>query len=268
MSEFVNVNDITITSLETIDAFDIMTGAFLFTLDELQNVSIAQTQDKNDITGRQGRKISSLKRNKAVTVSGTNGLVSAGLLEMQTGSAFENKPVSVKWTDYLTVSGNASATNFKAIGTEGNEIEYVYVKNTDGTISERLEQDAEVSEGKFTYNPATKVLSFNDGDYENGTEIVVYYNRKIQANTQENMSDHYSNKCMLYVNGFAEDKCSRVYRVQIFIPKSDFNGEFTLEFGENQSVHAFEAESLAGACGTNGALWTYTLFGADSEDVA
>ena len=32
-----NINDITITSLETINAFDIVTGAFKFTLDELQN---------------------------------------------------------------------------------------------------------------------------------------------------------------------------------------------------------------------------------------
>ena len=46
-----NINDITITSLETINAFDIATGAFKFTLDELQNATIAQTQEKTDITG-------------------------------------------------------------------------------------------------------------------------------------------------------------------------------------------------------------------------
>ena len=38
-----NINDITITSLETINAFDIVTGAYKFTLDELQNATIAQT---------------------------------------------------------------------------------------------------------------------------------------------------------------------------------------------------------------------------------
>ncbi len=41
---------------------------------------------------------------------------------------------------------------------------------------------------------------------------------------------------------------------------------FSFEMGENQTVHAFEAESLAGACGTDGALWTYTIFGANAED--
>ena len=59
-----------------------MTGGYLFTLDELQNATIAQGQEKTDITGRQGRKLSSLKKNKTVTISGNNGIVSGGLLEL------------------------------------------------------------------------------------------------------------------------------------------------------------------------------------------
>ena len=105
------VGDYTITSLETITAFDISTGAYLFTLDELQDATISQTQDKQDITGKQGRKISSLKRNKAVTVSGNNGLVSIGLLAMQTGGEIENKVTEVMWTDYLEVNSNTAATS-------------------------------------------------------------------------------------------------------------------------------------------------------------
>lgn len=263
-----NINDITITSLETINAFDVVTGAYKFTLDELQNATIAQTQERVDITGKQGRKLNSLKRNKAVTISGTNGLVSGGLLELQVGSEFENKTTTVLWTDYLTVNTNAAATTYTAVGTAGNEIESVYVKNTDGTLGKELTQDATVAEGKFTYTPASKALAFNEGEIEDGTEIVVFYMRQIQADVLENMSDKYSGKCALYIDAFAEDKCANVYRIQFYIPKADFNGEFSFEMGENQTVHAFEAESLAGACGTDGALWTYTIFGANAEDVA
>lgn len=43
----INIGDITITSIETITAFDIVTGDFKFTLDELQNATIAQSQEKN-----------------------------------------------------------------------------------------------------------------------------------------------------------------------------------------------------------------------------
>lgn len=262
-----NINDITITSLETITAFDIVTGNYKFTLDELQSASIAQSQESTEITGKAGRKLATLKRNKAVSISGTNGLVSGGLLEMQTGGTFENKATEVLWTDYLTVTGGAAATAYKAVGTTGAEIEALYVKNADGTLGTALEQGDAAAAGVFTYAPATKALAFHT-DVVDGTEIVVYYKRKIQADVLENESDNYSGKCALFVDAMAEDKCSNVYRVQFYIPKADFSGEFSFEMGDNQTVHAFEAEALAGACGAGGALWTYTIFGANATDVA
>lgn len=264
------INDITITSLETITAFDIATGAYRFTLDELQNAKIANTQDKTDVTGKGGRKLNSLKKNKAVVISGTNGLVSGGLLEMQTGSEFkamDNAPI--QWTDYLTITGDSATTSYKAVGTVGNEIENVYIKNEDGTLGDVLTQDAAVAEGKFTYDPTTKKISFVEDKYADGTEIAVFYTRNIKANVLDNISDTYSEKCKLYIDAFGEDKCSgNVYRVQFYIPKADFSGNFDFELGDNQTVHAFEAESLAGSCGSAGTLWTYTVFGANAEDAA
>ena len=262
-----NIMDLAITSLETITAFDIVTGNYKFTLDELQNATIANSQEKVDITGKGGRKLSSLKRNKTVTISGNNGLVSGGLLEMQTGSAFENKATEVLWTDYLTVADGAASTLWKAVGTEGAEIEALYIRNNDGTLGSEFEQGADVAEGVFTYNPETKVLAFGE-DVPAGSEIVVYYKRRIVADVLSNESDVYSGKCALYIDALAEDKCSNVFRVQFFIPKADFSGEFSIELGDNQTVHAFEAEALAGACGAGGNLWTYTVFGADVVDAA
>lgn len=262
-----NINDITITSLETITAFDVVTGNYKFTLDELQNATIAQSQESAEITGKGGRKLSTLKRNKAVTISGTNGLVSGGLLEIQTGSSFENKTTEVLWTDYLTVSNKTATTSWKAVGTEGAEIEALYIKNSDGTLGEPLEQSDTAATGVFTYAPDTKTLTFHT-DVVDGTEIVVYYKRKIQADVLKNESDVYSGKCSLFIDALAEDKCANVYRVQFYVPKADFSGEFSFEMGDNQTVHAFEAESLAGACGAGSSLWTYTVFGANASDVA
>lgn len=194
-------------------------------------------------------------------------MVSGGLLELQTGGTFENKTTEVLWTDYLTVTDDGATTTYVATGTTGNEIDAVYIKNTDGTLGEVLEQNSSVSAGKFTYTPGTKKLAFNADEIADGTEIVVYYKRKIKADVLENLSDTYSGKCALYIDALAEDKCSNVYRIQFYIPKADFNGEFSFEMGDNQTVHAFEAEALSGACGASAALWTYTIFGVNTEDV-
>ena len=123
-----NVMDLTMTSIETITAFDVVTKNYKFTLDELQNVTIANTQEVSEITGRQGRKLANLKRNKAVTISGSNGMISGGLMEVQTGSDFEHKATEVLWTDYMTVANHKAATEFKAVGTPGAEIDEIYLR--------------------------------------------------------------------------------------------------------------------------------------------
>lgn len=297
-----SVRDITITSLETITAFDLIDGSYKFTLDELQSATLAQAQEKTEITGRAGRKLSSLKRNKSVTVSGTNGLLSTGLLELQTGVAFKEDSTEVMWTDYITVSEKdvgtqsnpdmvpTATTKYKAVGTTGSEIEDIYVRNDDGTLGKALTQKATLNmedkevvyeeDGEtikeeaviadtlsFTYDPSTKELLFSS-DIVKGTELVAYYKRKITASSLKNDSATYSGKCTIYIDAIGEDICGKIYRLQICIPKADFSGDFSLEFGGDQSVHAFEAEALSGACGTSGELFTYVIFGEETPDAA
>lgn len=266
-----NLNDFTFTSIETINAFNVSSGDYMWTLDELQNFTISQTEEKVDVTGRGGRKLNSFKRNKSVTVSGANGYISNGLLESQTGGTFSHGETNILWTDFLTVNASHEATTtYKAVGTAGAEIKALYIRKDDGTATDTLVQDSTASAtGKFAYAPGTKKLSFYT-DVTEGTNIVVQYMRKIEANHLDNYSDNFSGKATLYVDAMAEDKCSNIYRVQFYMPKVDFNGEFSLEFGDNQSVHNFEATTLANTCIFDGnghsLLWTYTVFGENTPD--
>lgn len=170
------------------------------------------------------------------------------------------------WTDYLTVQSNAATTSYKAVGTSGAEIKSLFIKNADGTLGAELTQDSQAASGKFAYAPGTKALTFSG--ITDGTEIVVFYERKIQADVLVNESDKYSGKAALYINAIGEDKCANIYRVQIFVPKADVSGEFSLDMGDSQTVHAFNADALSGACGVGGQFFTYTIFGANAADVA
>ena len=260
------INDITITSLDTITCFGVTSGEYLFTLDELQSASIAQSQEVVDITGRQGRRLNSLKRNKAVTISGQNGMVSHGLLELQTGSNFTNGATKVMWTDYITVdTTNGTKTAYVAVGTAGSEIIGLYVQNSNGTLGTKLVQDSSASAGKFAYNPTTKVLTLHT-DITNGTKLVAYYKRNITANVLEDSASKYSGKCAMYIDATGEDKCANIYHVQIYVPKADFNGDFTFDMGDNQAVHSFEANALAGTCGNVDEFFSYTVFAENTAD--
>lgn len=259
--------DLVMKEIDTIDVYT-PAGSFLFTLDELQNSSINNTEETIDVTGKNGRRISRKKRNKAVSISGTNGILSSGLLALQTGGELtEDGQAIVEWVDYLTVSSGAAATNYKAIGTAGAEITALFVKSPTSAVASQLTQDTEAAAGKFTYDPSTKALGFYT-DVADGTDIIVYYKRKISATVLKNDSDKYSGQAMLYVTGLAEDKCANVYKVQFFFPKVDFSGEFSLDFGGDQTVHNFEATALAGACGAGSEYYTYTIFGINEADAA
>ena len=255
----VNLADLTITELVYINAFDIVTGEFKFCLTELQNAKIANTQEKTDITGRQGRKLNSLKKNKAVTVSGTNGVVSNGMLATQVGSEFEEKDETpVMWPETVTVTGNAATIAYAPVGAVGDEVPYAYIK--EGEIyTTKLEQADTAAEGKYAFDPTTKKLTFSG--LTDGTTVAVFYKRAVKGNVLTNYSDKYSGKAELYIDALAEDSCAKVYRIQFHVPKADFNGDFDFEMGDNQTVHAFEAEALAGSCNTAGELWDYTVWG-------
>ena len=142
------------------------------------------------------------------------------------------------------------------------------VKDKNGVVTERLTQDAAAAEGKFAYAPDTKTITFNAGELEDGTEIVVYYYRNVKGSRLENISDKYSQKGEIFIDAFGEDVCNKVYRVQFHIPRGDFSGNFDLTLGDDQTVHAFEINSLAGNCGGSGALWDYTVFDSDAVDAA
>lgn len=264
-----NVRDITVTSLETITAFDPASGAYMFTLDELQSASIAQAQETTDLTGKNGRKLDTLDRNKTVTITGANGVVSNGLLEAQTGGTITTGTAEVMWTDYITIPSTGTVgTAYKAVGTTGAEIEEMYTLNDDGTLGTKMTQVAssdDLADDQFVYTPSTKALTFS-AEHVPGEKFVAYYKRNITADVLTNESDKFSKKATLYVDALGEDKCSNIYRLQFYFPKTKVSGEFTFDMGDSQTIHNFSAEALAGNCGLGGALFTYTVFGADAAD--
>lgn len=264
------VDNLTISSLETIMAFGINGGTYRFTMDELQNATIANSQENTAMTGKGGRTIGQLKRNKSVTVSGTSGMINLGLIEAEVGSVGEHRTSTpVKFPDYLKVNGNKATITYKAVGTIGNEIQEVIVKNSDSTINKRMTQDAAAAEGKFAFDPATKELTFAEGELADGTDIVVYYTRNVEGDVISNISDQYSETLELYIDAFAKDKCQNEYHVQFFIPYADFTGSFDLGMGDSQTTHGFEATSIASSC-NNGStkFWDMTVFGKLAEDAA
>lgn len=254
----VDVNKLVITEVAQITAFN-NAGELEFIMDEVQNGSINNTQEKTDVTGRNGRKIASLKKNKAVTVSATNGLLVGGALAAQTGTEVENGTFNVRVTDVMTVKDNTCKTSKVAIGVTGDEIGTVYVKNANGSLGSKIEQDAEVTDGKFKYDPATQEITVSG--IADGTELVAFYDVEVEAAKISNDSEKYSKVLKLYIDVVLQDSCDVEYAGQVIIQRADVSGEFELSLGGDNFAHAFEAESLAGGCSGSTNLWDLIIYG-------
>ena len=256
----INVDKISITQIDQITCFN-NADELEFIMDEVQEGSINNTQEKVDITGRGGRKISSLKKNKAVTVSATNGLVVGGALAAQTGTEIEHGTFKVRVTDILTVKSNAAASTKEAVGTVGAEIGTIYKKNENGSLGDKLTQVASTPKtGEFTYDPKTKTITFFAGDVADGAEVVAFYDVEVESAKISNDSEKYSKVLKMYIDVECQDNCDNVYHGQFIIPRADFNGEFDLQMGGDPTVHAIEAESLAGGCTGSTKLWDFIVY--------
>lgn len=256
----VDVSKLVITEVAQITAFN-NAGELEFIMDEVQDGSIKNTQEKTDVTGRNGRKIASLKKNKAVTVSATNGLLVGGALAAQTGTEIEHGTFNVRITDVMTVSSNACKTSKVAIGVTGAEIGTVYVKNANGSLGAKLEQDADAADGKFKYDPTTQEITVSG--IADGTELVAFYDVEVESARISNDSEKYSKVLKLYIDVVLQDSCDVEYAGQVIIQRADVSGEFELSLGGDNFAHSFEAESLAGGCTGSTNLWDLIVYGAN-----
>lgn len=253
----VNADKLIITEIDQITCFN-NANELEFIMDEVQEGSVNNTQDKEDITGRGGRKIGSLKKNKGVTISATSGVVVAGALAAQTGTDVEHGTFKVRKTEIVSVENNKATITGTPVGSAGSEIGYVYIKEKNA-LGKKFSQDATASAtGKFAFSG--KDLTFFKSDIEDETEIVVFYDEEVESAKVSNDSEKYSKVLKMYIDVTAQDTCDNLYHGQFIVERADFNGEFELSMGGDPTVHSIEAESLAGGCSGSSKLWDFIVY--------
>ncbi|WP_206459449.1 hypothetical protein [Anaerovorax sp. IOR16] len=258
----INIDKLIITEIDKITGFNNANELELI-MDELTDATISNTEEKVDVTGRGGRKIASLKKNKAVIVKGTNGLLVGGALAAMTGGTVTSGTNKIRTTDIITVTGNAGVTQLEAKGVTGAEIGTLYKKTSTGAMGEKIVQVASgetLKTGEFTYNPTTKALAFFTGDLTDGSEVVGFYDVEVESAKVSNESDKYSKVLKLYIDVTCQDNCDNMYHGQFIFNRADFNGTFDITMGKDPSTQAFEAESLAGGCTGGNQLWDFIVF--------
>lgn len=249
------IGDFSINEFVDVEAYFRNSGLLDYRLEDLQNFTINATQEDSDITGRGGRVIGKKKRNKAVSGEGTSGLISPGLLRTQTGGEIKYGETKVKRAESKIVSGSGSTivTDAEAVGAPGAEIGEIKLFGAGGGLKAVFKQGTVVSADEFSYDPNTKTISLpTSADIEAGMSAVYAYERTVTATVINNPSDKFSQVRELWIHCFATDQCDNTYCADIYIPRADFDGNFDLDLGGDQTTHNFSFKALPDFCNKEG----------------
>lgn len=259
-----NIDKFTITSYDQLTGFDRTNGSLDMILDELSDFTLSQEEEKTDITGKGGRIISSLKKNKKVTGKGTNGMLSGGALAVSLGADVEDGEFEIRYTDTITVNSNKGTTTETATGTVGNEIGTIYVRDANNAYisgGKKLTQTSgEPKTGEFSYDPTTKEITFFEGDVVDGTEVIAFYDAKVTGKKITNDADHYSKTIQVFLDVTCQDGCDNIFHGQFIIDRADFNGTFDIAGGSDPATLGFEFTSMPNLCTGKSDLWKFIIF--------
>ncbi len=251
----------TITSLETIENYDINTDDFLSGLDELTETTIQNTEESADVTGKGGQTLFTIKKNKAVTGSGTSGYISGNLMSLQTGSDSEVGLINFrKHESIIAKKGDTSVkTSEKATGTEGSEILSLLI--TVGETTTKYTQGTAASENAFAYDPNSSTITLPTGVFtEAGGNVEVVYNYQKQGAKIGNSADTYGKTTHTFINCLGKNVCDEVYRIQIEIYRCDWNSNFDIALGGDGVTHPFQFKSLKDKCHGDNKFWDFKVY--------
>jgi len=250
----------TITSLETIEAYDRVSQDCLFTLDEIKNMTFSNSEDSSDVTGKGGNTLFTIKKNKKVNGKGTSGYISGNLMATQTGSEGVSGNISFKKREVVEFASAATTvlTAETASGTVGAEI--ASLKVTIGEVTTSYTQATTASATKFSYDPSTKTITLPTGVATGAGEVEVVYNYSKTGASIGNTSSKYGKTVELIISCLGKNICDEVYFIQIVVYRADFSSNFELALGGDSTEHPFEWKGLVDKCSGEDKFWDFKVY--------
>ena len=239
------------------------TGEIYFIIDELSdNGTLTNGEEQVFGTGSNGRRISSMKRNKTASYTVTNGFFSMNQIAAQSGTETEvatTATIVSPSVELIEVNedGTEATTTYTATGTAGAEILALYKANADGTQGTKYVQGSTASATEFAYAPATKKLTLPTDAFTKGDRVLIYYNYLTKGKRITNPSDKFSKDGRGILEGTACAPCDQetVFPFKLIIPYASASGAYDIALNGDSVTHPFTIESLPNPCDKKADLW-------------
>lgn len=252
-------------AITTIDGFSFDTldsikayknGILIAQIDEPTDAKIEFTGDTKESKGANGGRIKSTTINRGVKISGSNGVISGGMIAMTFNATESNTDVVIKYHASVTVTAADVAAKTITLpkapyGTVGAEINVLHVTTTAGVVTE-LTQATTPAAGKFSLSGS--VITFNAGAIAVGDIVTCDYDTKladgISTKIVNDLKETSTPVVDVIVEGMGSSVCDSekqsYYQFKGFQMQANMN--WSMDISDSQTKQPFEFSSSVSKC--------------------
>jgi len=229
--------------------FDLENGDLDGYLEDCTATGLEMTAEKVYSLGKGGAYVTGFSTSRRANVTVTHGYPTSEILAIQSGQdVLIGTNTNVMKVETLTVTTNATATSFTALGTAGSEIGSLWVLDGSGGFLKKLTQAGTASATEFTYTVGTKAIVTSG--LTDGTKLMVAYKYTTDATAQTIKFDtnKFAGNKKVVMTGLAVDNCSdKKYMAQLIFNKMAIGDGFSYSFEDTGEpiVQSMELTALS-----------------------
>lgn len=169
-----NINDLIIDSIIKGVGFNMASGEYLFSVNQLQDATLSCTSEQNVKTDAKGTPIMSFDRAKSATLTANNALLNLGLLANQMGTEKEvaSDTHKIETPCFETITVQEGVTDYTLKHMPKQDITKIFTLNGDDTEGTAYDSATAAADDKFVYASGTITVPTNSAP---GTQYIVFY---------------------------------------------------------------------------------------------
>ncbi|OZB98021.1 hypothetical protein [Paenibacillus sp. XY044] len=248
--------------------YDLSTGKARVQLTNLKTSGLENTAETVYAKGGRGNaNIVGFSGNRGGTVTLQDAVFTNEVIAMMTGNDIATGAKSVYQREALKVASDKVTLKSTPLDAAKGLIS-VYKLNADGTHGEEITFASDTAEtGEYTL--AAKVVTFADGEFEDGEEVAVYYkvNTGTTAKTITVSSDKFAGTYKVVLDCLVRNtEDEKDYAAQIVINKAKMEDNWTISMAADGDPSAFDIPMQILKPVNGNELYTMTIY--DQNEVA
>ena len=220
----------------------------IFALNQVQNLSLNQTSESQEVVDAFGVSIMELMRSKAIEASAENAIYDFGLLAAQYGT----EKVAATAEDKLVVptmeSFEVAGAEYALKHTPVKAPAAIYALNGDSTLGAKYAVKTAATETECAY--ADGVITLPTG-VDAGTEMFVMYEYESENSVEVvNSANNFAKMGKMTFECLVYDVCDPETKIfaYLILPRFQLSNDFDWSIGGDSQTHAFSGKAHVDYC--------------------